>query len=166
MVCICYENLVIVCNLLCLFECYFIQTLLLFIVPLSMCFYSVVYLYIGPDVSASYIFKTTDGSGSWTQYQRIVSPINGNDGLPLLNLSTPTLNSGTLAFGGTENAMLMTQFHETSCFRIYLSDQFLDGWDIAVLTVRAPDTTEDRFQPHCDQVPLYEFYDFCHDVVP
>jgi hypothetical protein len=35
---------------------------------------------------------------------------------------------------------------------LWLSDHFLDGWDIAVLTVRAPDRTNDSFHPHCDQV--------------
>jgi len=33
-----------------------------------------------------------------------------------------------------------------------MSDHFLDGWDSSVLTVKAPDQSEDKFHPHCDQI--------------
>ncbi len=40
-----------------------------------------------------------------------------------------------------------------------MSDHFLDGWDTAVLTVRAPNTWNDTFHPHCHQVnPFFVRY--------
>jgi hypothetical protein len=83
----------------------------------------------------------------------LASPIE-EDGLPSLNFSLPTLAKGSIIFGGNENAIIITQTRNDSCLRLYLSDQFLDGWDIAVLTVRAPDTTVDTFFPHCNQVTI------------
>jgi hypothetical protein len=52
----------------------------------------------------------------------------------------------------------------TCLFRVIINDSHVlvqftqnvstntDGWDTAVLTVRAPDLTNDTFHPHCDQV--------------
>lgn len=47
---------------------------------------------------------------------------------------------------------IRSQFRNNSCLLLWMSDHYLDGWDTAVLTVRAPDTTNDTFHPHCDQV--------------
>ena len=47
---------------------------------------------------------------------------------------------------------IRNQYDNRSCLQLWMSDHFLDGWDTAVLTVRAPDLTNDTFHPHCDQV--------------
>lgn len=47
---------------------------------------------------------------------------------------------------------MRTPYHNKSCLILWMSDHFGDGWDTAVLTVRAPDLTNDTFHPHCDQV--------------
>jgi hypothetical protein len=53
---------------------------------------------------------------------------------------------------GDNTIDIYTQFHNGSCLNIWMSDHFKDGWDIAVLTVMAPDKTNNTFHPHCDQV--------------
>ncbi|RYY84684.1 hypothetical protein EON63_08715 [archaeon] len=50
---------------------------------------------------------------------------------------------------------MRTPYHNQSCLLLWMSDHFGDGWDTAVLTVRAPDLTNDTFHPHCDQVCVY-----------
>ena len=61
-------------------------------------------------------------------------------------------SGGNLLHGGHRNVQIRTEFQNESCLLIWLSDHFKDGWDRAVLTVRAPDLTNDTFHPHCDQV--------------
>lgn len=61
-------------------------------------------------------------------------------------------SGGNLLHGGHRNVQVRTEFNNGSCLVIWLSDHFKDGWDRAVLTVRAPDLTNDTFHPHCDQV--------------
>jgi hypothetical protein len=57
-----------------------------------------------------------------------------------------------LQHGGTNGMVLHTRFTKTSCLLIWMSDHYGDGWDTALLTVRAPDTSNDTFYPNCNQV--------------
>ena len=57
-----------------------------------------------------------------------------------------------LSSGGDNTIQIRSKFQNNSCLQIWLSDHFLDGWDTAVLTIRAPDLSNDTFHPHCDQV--------------
>ena len=70
----------------------------------------------------------------------------------ITNFSLPQVWGGTLIHSAGTEIQLRTKFNNESCLRIWMSDHFLDGWDTAVLTVRAPDLTNDTFHPHCDQV--------------
>jgi hypothetical protein len=74
-------------------------------------------------------------------------------------LSKPSIWGGNLIFRGNSTAELYSRYHNGSCLLIWMSDHFKDGWDIAVLTVVAPDNTNDTYHPHCDQVdPFYVRY--------
>ena len=71
----------------------------------------------------------------------------------------PELHGGTLFHKFRNTNLIHSRFHNGSCLLLWMSDHFLDGWDSVVLTVRAPDTTQDTFHPHCDQVdPFYVRY--------
>ena len=70
----------------------------------------------------------------------------------LTDFQTLGASGGNLLSGGLRNVQVRSQFHNGSCLVIWMSDHFKDGWDRAVLTVRAPDLTNDTFHPHCDQV--------------
>lgn len=109
---------------------------------------------IGSTTAATYVFTLQDNK--WSQQQRITyseAPSNTSSA----NFTYPSLRGGHLTFGGgaagdTANTLLYSTYQTTSCLRIFLTDHFKDGWDTAVLTVRAPDSTNDTFHPHCDQV--------------
>lgn len=79
--------------------------------------------------------------------------INYNDSYPpVSNFSNPTLWGDALIHTAQNDIQIRRRMRNDSCLLIWLSDHFLDGWDTAVLTVRAPDLTNDTFHPHCDQV--------------
>lgn len=101
---------------------------------------------------AHYIFRTA-GNG-WSQQQRLLT---SEPKSPLFY--NPSLFGSMLMFTGNQSTILQSQMRNNSCLLIWMSDHFLDGWDTAVLTVRAPDTSNDTFHPHCDQVdPFYVRY--------
>ena len=71
----------------------------------------------------------------------------------------PSLHGGTLFHRFRDTTLIHSRFHNGTCLLLWMSDHFLDGWDSAVLTVRSPDKSEDKFHPHCDQVdPFYVRY--------
>ncbi len=118
----------------------------------------------GPEITSTYIFKTF-GNG-WSLQSRILSYNKSIDGThyydternqsvlrpPITNFTSPQVYGSTMISTAQNEVQVRTQFHYGSCLIIWLSDHFLDGWDTAVLTVRAPDLTNDTFHPHCDQV--------------
>lgn len=115
----------------------------------------------GPNATVSYIFKTF-GNG-WSLQSKLMSYNPVTDGLyydndinqprpSLRNFSNPTIWGGTLLFRARNEVQIRDKYHKNSCLLIWMSDHFKDGWDTAVLTVRAPDLTNDTFHPHCDQV--------------
>ena len=75
-------------------------------------------------------------------------------------LYTPNQYGSTLIFKNNNNElMIYSNQLDNNCFIIGMSDHFNDGWDIAVLTVRAPDMSNDTFSPHCNQIdPFYIRY--------
>eukprot|EP01038_Epipyxis_sp_PR26KG_P012234 gene12234-16390_t len=129
--------------------------------------------FTSPLIKTSYIFKTYNNGWSLQQklqtynkselYDPYVNISTINDDLiaaeiegfgqepSIINFTHPQLYGGYLLFGGSEEVQIRSQYQNNSCLRIWLSDHFLDGWDTAVLTVRAPDLTNDTFHPHCDQ---------------
>ncbi len=98
-------------------------------------------------IQVSYVFKTF-GNG-WSQQQRLTQVESSS-----ANISATAIYGGTILFAKDEsnNENIRTEYHNGSCILLWLSDHFLDGWDTAVLTVRAPDLTNDTFHPHCDQI--------------
>jgi hypothetical protein len=70
------------------------------------------------------------------------------------NFGNPHLMGSNLVHwaGPAGGVQIRSQYRNGSCLQIWMSDHFLDGWDTAVLTVRAPDLTNDTFHPHCDEV--------------
>lgn len=114
----------------------------------------------GPHSGLSYIFRTErlgtpeNMVGAWS-LQQILS---GTDiGTPLVN---PVIRGGTLLHGDNNGGVVQhSRFHNGSCLLLHLTDHRGDGWDTAILTLRAPDTSQDYFHPHCDQPdPFYVRY--------
>lgn len=70
------------------------------------------------------------------------------------SLVSPSMWGGYLMHGAGPHGgvQIRSQYRNDSCLVLWMSDHFADGWDSAVLTVRAPDRTNDSFHPHCDQV--------------
>eukprot|EP01032_Pedospumella_encystans_P015428 gene15428-17646_t len=120
----------------------------------------------------AYVFKSFDSTWSLQQKLQAFEP---NAPLNDTSLLLPYTNNATLEeirsdmntsfsnaalFGGNllfragdhGGVQIRSQFDDRSCLQLWMSDHFLDGWDTAVLTVRAPDLTNDTFHPHCDQV--------------
>lgn len=65
----------------------------------------------------------------------------------------PSQNGGTLFMASNNNTIeVLSNYHNGSCLLLWLSDHFGDSWDSLVLTVRAPDTTNNSFSPKCDQI--------------
>lgn len=134
---------------------------------------------MGKNSSVSYIFKSF-GSG-WSLQQKLTAfnltgvdlddtstypdsiaqldfPANFTAAEKRRELTTrfsnPALWGGHLIHnaGPIGGVQIRSQYRNGSCLRLWLSDHFLDGWDTALLTVRAPDLSNDTFHPHCDQV--------------
>lgn len=111
----------------------------------------------GPNTTNAYVFRSY--FGSWSLQQRLTAA-NGSSSISssfsatvnLSAFSNPTLWGGSMVYRTLEDVHIRTQYHNGSCLRIWMSDHFHDGWDSAVLTVRAPDLTNDTFQPQCNQV--------------
>jgi hypothetical protein len=128
----------------------------------------------------AYVFKTF-GDG-WSVQQKI-SPadawdntiggaayeFNGYEGDPGSSeqaaygqrgpITEPMLWGGHMLSNYNGTALIHSRYHNGSCLLLWMSDHFTDGWDTAVLTVRAPDTTNNTFHPHCDQAdPFYVRY--------
>ncbi len=101
----------------------------------------------GADYAASYIFRTSDGT-RWSQNQKIVHSDHGSEG----NFSNPMIWGSTMLINGGETTEIYSQYRNDSCINIWMSDHFHDGWDTAVLSVIAPDLTNDTFQPLCNQI--------------
>jgi hypothetical protein len=124
----------------------------------------------GPNETVSYIFKTFGNGWSLQSQLKAYDPMTDNllhnvttdtyyDPAnptvrlpPSTDFSNPTIWGGTLLTTNENEIQIRTQYRPDSCLRIWMSDHFLDGWDTAVLTVRAPDDTNNTFHPHCDQV--------------
>lgn len=108
----------------------------------------------GPNQVSSYVFKSF-GDG-WSLQQRLMASNETTDSGPdvtsVRNFTSPAVWGGTILHRGESEKLIHSQFKNGSCLLIWMSDHFLDGWDTAVLTVRAPDTSNDTFHPHCDQV--------------
>ena len=119
----------------------------------------------GPNDTVAYVFKSF-GNG-WSLQAKLISwnsteepPYYNNDPSQRKpnpkNFTNPTLWGGTLLFSAENEVQIRTQYRNHSCMVIWMSDHYRDGWDTAVLTVRAPDGSNDTFHPHCDQV--YSFF--------
>lgn len=120
--------------------------------------------FVGPTTSLSYVFRTSRQGplgtpsnllGAWS-LQQILSGFD----LGQIPLVAPVVRGGTLLHGnGNDSIVLHTRFHNGSCLLLHLTDHRGDGWDTALLTMRAPDKTQDSFYPHCDQPdPFYIRY--------
>lgn len=131
---------------------------------------------IGINSTTTYIFRNVNAGWSLQQKLRafddlseLPNPYNASDkNLPYnssvtlegiaydqrMKFGSPSLWGSYLMHGAGPNGGLQirTQYRNNSCLRLWMSDHFLDGWDTAVLTVRAPDRSNDTFHPHCDQV--------------
>lgn len=77
-----------------------------------------------------------------------------NYSIPRQQFIHPGYYGGMMMFSSPEKheIQILSRYHNRSCLLLWMSDHFGDGWDSAVLTVRAPDTSNDTFYPHCDQV--------------
>lgn len=105
----------------------------------------------------------TEVNASWdSDYSGYNGSANGTESLAysLGELQNPMLWGGHLIHKFKDSNLIHSRVHNGSCLLIWMSDHFLDGWDSAVLTVRAPDTTNDTFHPHCDQVDPF-FVRYC-----
>lgn len=127
----------------------------------------------GPNISSAYVFKIFGNQSfeaGWSLHSRLLPYNETADGLMydddamemrpgITNFSTPTIWGGAILFRAENEVQIRTRLHNQSCIKIWMSDHFLDGWDTAVLTVIAPDQSNDTFAPHCDQVdPFYVRY--------
>ena len=138
--------------------------------------YSLIATLPGPQTTSSFLFRTF-GSG-WSLQQKLSAFDGTNVSDPFVasdilrpfnaaqvnrsqaelwmarNFTSPALLGGYLIHGAGPHGgvQIRSQFRNDSCLRLWMSDHFLDGWDTAVLTVRAPDRSNDTFHPHCDQV--------------
>lgn len=133
----------------------------------------------GREITSSYVFKSF-GKG-WSLQQRLNAfnltgvDLDDNSTYPAelkeltfpanftadekkreltTRFSNPGLWGGHMIHnaGPIGGVQIRSQYRNGSCLLLWLSDHYLDGWDTAVLTVRAPDLTNDTFHPHCDQV--------------
>lgn len=117
------------------------------------------------NLSTSFIFGTA--GTSWSEQTKLLSydasdpdyypnPGNASDESNvrpgLEKFSRPQIWGSTLIHQVGLGIDMRTPFRNDSCLQLWMSDHYKDGWDTAVLTVRAPDLTNDTFHPHCDQV--------------
>jgi len=123
----------------------------------------------GPAASVSYTFKhydLADGTVRWSMQARLEVDENTNPvdklvfqkqgvwGGYMLHKSQST--NPTASPTKKVAVTMRTQLHSRSCLILWLSDHILDGWDNAVLTVRAPDFTNDTFYPDCNQIDPFK----------
>eukprot|EP01033_Poteriospumella_lacustris_P005683 gene5683-4067_t len=120
----------------------------------------------GPNISSAYVFKIFGNQSfdaGWSLHSRLLPYNATTDGETynddrvearpgITNFSNPSIWGGSILFSAHNEVQIRTRLQNYSCLRIWMSDHFLDGWDTAVLTVVAPDQTNDTFAPHCDQV--------------
>lgn len=120
----------------------------------------------GPNISSAYVFKIFGNQSfeaGWSLHSRLLPYNTTLDGVTydddraevrpgITNFSNPSIWGGSILFSAQNEVQIRTRLQNYSCLRIWMSDHFLDGWDTAVLTVVAPDQTNDTFAPHCDQV--------------
>ena len=123
----------------------------------------------GPADSVSYIFKhydLEDGTVRWSMQARLTVDENPNPADSLV-FSSNGIWGGNIIHKSRQrdptssptviqDVTIRTQLHNESCLIIWLSDHILDGWDNAVLTVRAPDSTNDTFYPGCNQIDPFK----------
>lgn len=63
--------------------------------------------------------------------------------------SNPSSWGGYLLFHGNDEVLIFSKLKDNSCLLLSLTDHFDDSWDIATISVIAPDTSIDSFQPPC-----------------
>lgn len=114
------------------------------------------------EKNVTYVFQTdtTDANGAilgagsryWSQQQRLTPFVEPN-GSTASKFDLPSQFGSTLLMSSNDNTIeMLSQLHNGSCLLLWMSDHFGEGWDSLVLTVRAPDVTNDSFSPKCDQV--------------
>lgn len=119
------------------------------------------------DTGATYLFRTptADDDGllvsTATRYwslQQILKPSTPPDLNEENNtFGNPAQYGSNMLFVSNNNTIeLKSQFHNGSCLLLWLTDHFGDGWDKLVLTVRAPDVTNDSFSPMCSQINPFQ----------
>ena len=101
---------------------------------------------VGP-FNAAYVFRTSDGT-RWSQLQRLTNDNTANS----MAISNPNIWGANMFVTGKNSIDIYSQYYNGSCLMIWMSDHFKDGWDIAVLSVVAPDKSNNTYHPHCDQV--------------
>lgn len=123
----------------------------------------------GPAASVSYMLKhydLTDGTVRWSMQARLTVDENPNPADKLI-FSSQNVWGGNMIHKSRKRdptssptaineVSIRTQLHNGSCLILWLSDHMTDGWDTAVLSVRAPDSTNDTFYPGCNQVDPFK----------
>ena len=121
---------------------------------------------LSPTNHSEFVYQptgwSTTGYKTWSLQQILQTniPYDMNNSMGDERYRSPSQFGGTLFMGSNNNTVeLLSKYHNGSCLLLWLSDHFGDSWDSLVLTVRAPDTTNDSFSPKCDQVdPFYIRY--------
>lgn len=121
---------------------------------------------LSPTNHSEFVFQpdgySATGYKTWSLQQILQTniPYQPNVSLGEERYRSPSQFGGTLFMASNNNTIeLQSKYHNGSCLLLWLSDHFGDGWDSLVLTVRAPDTTNDSFSPKCNQVdPFYIRY--------
>ena len=119
---------------------------------------------LSPTNQSEFVFQdvglSPTGYPTWSLKQILQANIQETNASVTKRYRNPAQYGGSLMMESNNNTVeLLSQFHNGSCLLLWLSDHFGDGWDTLVLTVRAPDTTNDSFSPRCDQVdPFYIRY--------
>ena len=119
---------------------------------------------LSPTNQSEFVFQpvglSSTGYPSWSLKQIIQANVHEPNASVPKRFRSPAQYGGSLAMASNNKTVeLLSQFHNGSCLLLWLSDHFGDGWDTLVLTVRAPDTSNDSFSPMCSQVdPFYIRY--------
>lgn len=121
---------------------------------------------LSPTNHSEFVFQSvgwsSTGYKTWSLQQILQAniPFDANTSLGNERYRTPSQYGGSLFMGSNNRTVeLLSKYHNGSCLLLWMSDHFGDSWDSLVLTVRAPDTTNDSFSPKCDQVdPFYIRY--------
>ena len=103
------------------------------------------YVFVLPENSMA---DHASGSG-WSQLQELK---NRDLDSGVQQLSNAQLWGSQLLYRGDQALDIYSQYHDESCLLLWASDHFGDGWDIAMLTVVAPDGSNDTFHPSCNQI--------------